>query len=93
MNFANKEEHMQKLVDLIIEQDLSSFIAQLLIEEIIKRFSTFSSSPAVLKLFNRRMNPIQKKLSTMSKERADQCNYSYGHKYDDYDRLFTIFYY
>ena len=86
MSFENKEDHMTKLVDFIIESKFSCKIVKPLISEMIKNFSTFSSSQAVVKLFNWRLNLIANKLKTMSSDKADAFIYSYGFRHDDYSR-------
>ena len=84
MSFENNEDHMEKLVDYLIQSKISCTMIKPLISDIIKNFSTFSSSKAVLKLFNWRLSFIANKLKTMSSDKADASNYPYGFRYDDY---------
>ena len=75
IHFEKSEEH---LVDKIIQIKLTCSYLTPLIEKIINNFDLFSSSMAMLELFNNRLNFIENKLKTMSRDEPKyRFNYSF----------------
>ncbi len=77
IHFEKGEEHLKILVDKIIQIKLKCSYLTQLIEEIINNFDLFSSSMAMLELFNYRLNFIENKLKTMSRDEPKH-RFNYG---------------